>query len=76
VERVKSFKSIGVHITEDLKWSLQTDSVVKKAQQCLFNFRRLKKFYLAPKTLTNVYRCTVGSILSVCITTWYGNCTV
>jgi gmma-aminobutyric acid receptor subunit gamma len=30
---------------------------------------------LVPKTLTNFYRCTIESILSGCITTWYGNCT-
>jgi hypothetical protein len=41
MERVKSFKFLGVHITEDLKWSLHTDSMVKKAQQRLFNLRRL-----------------------------------
>jgi hypothetical protein len=28
----------------------------------------------SPKTLTNFYRCTIESILSGCITTWYGNC--
>jgi hypothetical protein len=43
VERVKSFKFLCVHITDDLKWSLHTNSVVK-AQQRLFNLRRLKKF--------------------------------
>jgi hypothetical protein len=36
---------------------------------------RLKKFGLAPKTLRNFYRCTIESILSGCITAWYGNCT-
>jgi hypothetical protein len=30
---------------------------------------------LSPKALTNFYRCTIESILSGCITTWYGNCT-
>ena len=49
--------------------------MVKKAQQSLFNLRRLKKFGLSPKTLTNFYRCTIQSILSGCITAWYGNCT-
>ena len=44
-------------------------------QKRLFNLRRLKKFGLSPKTLTNFYRCTIESILSGCITTWYGNCT-
>ena len=59
---------------DKLKWSTHTDSVVKKAQQRLFNLRRLKKFGLSPKTLTNFYRCTIKSILSGCNTAWYGNC--
>ena len=44
VEKVESFKILNVHITDRLKSSTHTDSVVKKAQQCLFNLRRLKKF--------------------------------
>jgi hypothetical protein len=75
VLKVESFKFLGVHITDKLKWSTHTDSVRKKAQQRLFNLRRLKKFVLSPKTLTNFYRCTIESILSGCITAWYGNCT-
>jgi hypothetical protein len=75
LEKVESFKFLGIHITDKLKWSTHTDSVVKKAQQLLLNLRRLKKFGLSPKALTNFYRCTVDSILSGCITAWYGNCT-
>ena len=59
LEQVESFKFLGVHITDDLKWSNHTDSDVKKAQQRLFNLRRLKKFGLVAKTLT----------------AWDGNCT-
>jgi hypothetical protein len=66
-------KFLGVHITDKLKWSTHTDGVLK-AQQLLFNLRRLKKFGLPPKTLTNYYRCTIKRILSGCITAWYGNC--
>jgi hypothetical protein len=75
VEKVEHFKFLGIHITDKLKWSTHADSVVKKAQQRLFNLSRLKKFGLAPKTLTNLYRCTIESILSGCITACYGNCT-
>ena len=50
VEKVACFKFLGVHITDKLKWSTHTDSVVKKAEQRLFNLRRLKKFGLSPKT--------------------------
>ena len=41
VEKVESYKFLGVHSTDDLKWSTHTDSVVKKAQQRLFNLRSL-----------------------------------
>ena len=75
VEKLESFKFLSVHITDKLKWSTHTDSVVKKVQWHFFNLRRLKKFGLSPKTLTNFYRCTIESILSGCITAWYGNCT-
>ena len=68
VEKVESFKFLGVHITDKLKLSNHTDSVVKKVKQRL---RRLKKFGLSPKTLTNFYRCTIESILSGGITAWY-----
>ena len=30
---------------------------------------------LGPKTLKNLYRCTIDSFLSGCITAWYSNCT-
>ena len=63
MERVVSFKFLGIHITDKLNWSSHTDSVVK-AQQRLFNLRRLRKFVLPPKALTNFYRCTIESILS------------
>ena len=56
MERVESFKFLGIQITDKLKWSTHTDSVVKMVQQCLFNLRRLKKFGLSLKTLTNFYR--------------------
>ena len=46
VEKVESFKFLGVHITDNLKRSTHTDG-------------RLKKFGLAPKTITNFYRCTI-----------------
>ena len=43
-----------VYITDKLKWSTHADSVVKKAQQYLVYLRRLKKFGMSLKTLTNL----------------------
>ncbi len=62
VERVNSFKFLGVHITEDLTWSAHTDAVLKKAHQRLFFLRRLRKFGMSPSNLRSFYTCTVESI--------------
>ncbi len=75
VERVNSFRFLGVHITEDLTWSAHTDAVLKKAHQRLFFLRRLRKFGTSPRILRSFYTCTVESILTGCITAWFGNST-
>ena len=76
VERVPSFKFLGVHISEDLAWTKNTSSLIKKAHQRLFFLRKLRKIQLSHLTLKNFYRCTIESTLTYCIPAWYGNCTV
>eukprot|EP00061_Rhincodon_typus_P004534 g22828.t1 len=44
VERVESIKFLGVTITDNLSWTYHVDAMVKKAQQCLFFLRWLRKF--------------------------------
>ncbi|KAK3539470.1 hypothetical protein QTP70_008487 [Hemibagrus guttatus] len=76
VEIIKSTKFLGVHLVEDLTWSPNTNSITKKAQQHLYFLRRLRKAHRPPPILTTFYRGTIESILSSCITAWFGNCTV
>ncbi len=63
-----------MHITEDLTWTTNTKSISKKAQQRLHFLRRLKRASLPPPILTTFYRGTIESVLTSCITVWYGNC--
>ncbi len=74
VERVSSTKFLGVHIKEDLTWTTNTTSLSKKAQQRLHFLRQLKRASLPPPILTTFYRGTIESVLTSCITVWYGNC--
>ncbi len=77
VERVSSTKFLGLHITEDLTWTTNTMSLSKPtqaAQQRLHFLRRLKIASLPPPILTTLYRGTIESTLTSCITVWYGNC--
>ncbi|TWW75006.1 putative RNA-directed DNA polymerase from transposon BS [Takifugu flavidus] len=74
VERVSSFKFLGIHLSQDLTWTTNCSSLVKKAHQRLFFLRTLKKHHLSSDILVNFFRCTIESILTSCITVWYGNC--
>ncbi len=74
VERVNSTKFLRVHITEDLTWTTNTISLSKKAQQRLHFLCRLKRASVPPPILTTFYRGTIESVLTSCITVWYGNC--
>eukprot|EP00061_Rhincodon_typus_P004898 g23690.t1 len=74
VEREDSIKFLGVTITDNLSWISHKDAMVRKAQQYFFFLRQLRKFGMSTGTFTNFYRCTIESILSRCITAWYGNC--
>ncbi|KAI4893652.1 hypothetical protein NFI96_010321 [Prochilodus magdalenae] len=74
VERVNSFKFLGVHISEDLTWTTSCSKLVKKAHQRLFFLRTLRRNQLSSDILVNFYRCTIESILTNCITAWYGCC--
>jgi hypothetical protein len=68
------FKFHGVHITNKLSWSKRTKTVVKRAWQHIFPLRRLKIFGIVPQILKRFYSCTIESILTDCITSWYGYC--
>ncbi len=45
------------------------------AHQRLFFLRWLRKFGMSPSILRSFYSCTVESILTGCITAWFGNST-
>ncbi|KAL0168575.1 hypothetical protein M9458_036797, partial [Cirrhinus mrigala] len=63
VAAVDSFKFLGTNISQDLKWDIHTDSIVKKAQQRLYFLRQLKKFNLQQALLTQFYSAVTESVL-------------
>ncbi|KAI5096735.1 gastrula zinc finger protein XlCGF28.1-like [Silurus meridionalis] len=62
VKLVESTKYFSVHLAENFTWSLSTS-------------RKLRKANLLPHILTTFYRGTTESMLRICITAWFGNCT-
>ncbi len=73
MERVSSFKYLGVNISEDLTWTAHIQTQVRKARQRLYHLRQLRKFRVSPSILKTFYAGTIESVLTQCISVWYGN---
>ncbi len=67
VERVSSFKYLGVNISEDLTWTTHIQTQVKKARQSLYHLRQLRKFRVSPTILKTFYSGTIESVLTQCV---------
>ncbi len=75
VERVSSFKYLGVNISDDLTWTTHIQTQVKKARQRLYHLRQLRKFRVSPAILKTFYSGAIESVLTQCISVWYNNAT-
>ncbi|MCI4375229.1 hypothetical protein PGIGA_G00106870 [Pangasianodon gigas] len=67
VAAVESLKYLGTTISQDLKWDIHIDSIVKKAQQRLFFLRQLKKFNLPQAQMTQFYSAVIESGTAFCL---------
>lgn len=73
---VSNFVFLGMFISEDLSWTINTSSLIKKENQNLVFLRTLRKNKLSASILGNFYHCVIERILISCITVWDGNCSV
>ncbi len=62
-----------IYISEDLTWTTHIQTQVKKARQRLYHLRQLRKFRVSPTILKTFYAGTIESVLTQCISVWYGN---
>lgn len=72
VKQMSSFKFLGTHISNDLKWSVNTTAAVKKAHQRLYFLRTLRNSNMSPCLLKTFYHCSVESVLTYSILAWFG----
>ncbi|KAF7656074.1 hypothetical protein LDENG_00046690 [Lucifuga dentata] len=56
---VHSIKYLGVHISRDLTWTINTSSIIKKAHQHLYFLRRLRLASLNIPVLAAFYRSRI-----------------
>ena len=71
VDQVTSFKFLGTHIADNLKWQENINDICKKARQRLYFLRSLNSFNIQNQILVSFYRATIESLLTRSFLVWY-----
>ncbi|KAI3355034.1 hypothetical protein L3Q82_017853, partial [Scortum barcoo] len=74
IERVRTYKYLGVHLNNKLDWTDNTDSLYKKGQSRLYMLRRLGSFGVCRPLLRTFYETVVASVVSYAMVCWGGGC--
>ena len=70
VERISSYKLLGVVINENLKWNCHVDYITAKASKKLYALRLLKRTGVQEQDMLKVFRNSVGPILEYAVQVW------
>ncbi len=70
IERVATYKSLGVILSSDLKWNSHIEYIVKKANKKLYPLRVLRRAGVDQKNLLKVYLCSVRPVLEYAVPIW------
>ena len=70
IERVITYKSLGVILSSDLKWNPHIEYIVKKANKKLYPLRVLRRAGVDQNNLLKVYLCTVRPVFEYAVPIW------
>ena len=68
VDRVATFKLLGVFVSCDLKWSEHVDAIVSKAASCLHFLKQLKRAGAPIRDLLHFFTCVLRLVLEYATT--------
>ena len=70
IERVSTYKILGVHVDCDLKWNTHVECICKKASKKLYSLRVLKRAGVDEMSILKVYLTTIRPVLEYAIPVW------
>ena len=73
VERVKTYKYLGVTIDNTLNWDCHTDLMIKKLNSRLYFLRKLNTFHVDNTLLTLFYKSIIQSVITFAMVCWGSN---
>ena len=74
IQRVTSYKLLGVFIDDDLKWSTHVDYIYKKACKRLYSLRLLRTAGVSTTGTLKVYLSVIRPILEYAVPVWQSIC--
>ncbi|XP_051785267.1 uncharacterized protein LOC127528438 [Erpetoichthys calabaricus] len=73
VQRVQTYKYLGVQLDDKLDWTANTDDLCKRGQSRLYFLRRLASFNICNKMLQMFYQTVMASALFYVVVCWGGS---
>ena len=73
VERVETYKYLGVVFDSKLNWKENINSVLKEVNTRMYCLRKLKSFGINSGMLVTFYKAVIRSIIVYCSVCWGGN---
>ena len=71
VERVTTYKLLGVHIDSTLSWSTHIEYIIKKATTRLYFLKQLKRAGLPNSHVLHFYITVIRPVLEYCAPVWH-----
>lgn len=68
-EIIRGARFLGVHLRDDLRWTLNTTSLIKMVQQYLYFLKWLERASLPSLIVSTFYRGNIGSVMTSCVIT-------
>jgi hypothetical protein len=65
----------GLILRADMKWTSNTDNMMKRANKRLWILRRLKNLGAEDEDLVDIYTKQIRSVLELAVPAWHGGIT-
>lgn len=75
MERVATFKLLGVHVANDLKWLQHVDAISSKVSSRLHFLKQLKRSGAGPEDLLYFYVIAIRPVLEYACPAWHSSLT-
>jgi len=75
IQRVNTFKLIGLHLDASLSWTTHINTIVSKASKRLYYLKQLKRAGVPPHQLLHFYTTVIRPVLEYASPVWHHSIT-